>query len=387
MNKNIAILLRKLDSGGSERQALLLAQILAKRGLKVTVITFYSGGALESEASSSCDYSYISLDKIGRWDAIGFMARLIRTLRKGEIAVVFSFLLGPNLAAAAAKLFLPRLMVFWSLRNSSIPTGDRGLLGRLLWRLEAWLQFVPERIVVNSSTGLAFHARRGIPESRFELIPNGIDMEIIKIDALARELARTELGISMDTVVIGCVARMDPVKNHLLLLESFIELQKLGYSNVALMLIGDLREPVLSQIQARIAQAGVGTAVHILGDRSDLGNLYNAIDIFTLVSQSEGMPNALAESLVAGRYCITSDVGECRALLGESGHVLTTISQECLTAAFRAALDNQRYDLSDEHRLAIRQSVATRYGLEKMGRSYFELLPVCSEVPQGGLSK
>ena len=83
MNTNspikIVFLVRALDYGGAQRQLVTLANALDKDRFDVTVISFYSGQPLEQELAD--DVRFISLDKRGRWDLIGFLRRLIRELR------------------------------------------------------------------------------------------------------------------------------------------------------------------------------------------------------------------------------------------------------------------------------------------------------------------
>src|SRR3954454_20726228 len=69
----ILLLVRALGLGGAERQTVNLATGLARRGHKVTVATFYPGGAFESILSresvlSGGNLAYLRLEKRGRWD-------------------------------------------------------------------------------------------------------------------------------------------------------------------------------------------------------------------------------------------------------------------------------------------------------------------------------
>ncbi len=79
----IAFLIRSLDLGGAEGQLAILAKGLSAKGFDVAVLTYYPGGPLERDLSDTCVRLH-NLEKRGRWDMPGFMARLARLLRDVE---------------------------------------------------------------------------------------------------------------------------------------------------------------------------------------------------------------------------------------------------------------------------------------------------------------
>ena len=65
----IAILIRKLDLGGVQRQTSVLARGLHELGVDVTVVSFYSGGMFEEELRRA-GVRVLSLKKSGRYDIL-----------------------------------------------------------------------------------------------------------------------------------------------------------------------------------------------------------------------------------------------------------------------------------------------------------------------------
>ena len=57
------------------------------------------------------------------------------------------------------------------------------------------------------------------------------------------------------------------------------------------------------------ASLGLADAVHFLGQRQDVPDLLNAMDIFVLPSYSEGVSLALLEAMAAGLPVIATAVG------------------------------------------------------------------------------
>ena len=76
----IIFLVRSLTYGGAQQQLVILAKGLQEMGHSVQVITFYPGGVLEKNLERNSIHVR-TLDKQGRWDVIGFFARLVNNCR------------------------------------------------------------------------------------------------------------------------------------------------------------------------------------------------------------------------------------------------------------------------------------------------------------------
>ena len=112
------------------------------------------------------------------------------------------------------------------------------------------------------------------------------------------------MSIRVNNFVIGHVGSFQKVKNHKYLLEifrSFVDENPQGI----LLLIGDgsLRDA----IQKQIFSLRLTNHVRLLGVRSDIPRLLQAMDIFVMPSLSEGLPVTLVEAQASGLSCLISD--------------------------------------------------------------------------------
>ena len=153
--------------------------------------------------------------------------------------------------------------------------------------------------------------------SRFEVLPNAIDVGTYCFDHEVRVKTRRALGLG-DGPVVGHVGRFSEEKNHRFLLDVFGELLRFR-PGARLVLIGD--GALRPGIEGRAAEGGLADYVLFLGDRKDVPDLYQAMDALVLPSFFEGLPMVGVEAQCAGLPMICSDrvpdevaIGDCEFL-------------------------------------------------------------------------
>lgn len=137
----------------------------------------------------------------------------------------------------------------------------------------------------------------------FKVIPNAIDAEKFYFDEEIRGKKREELGIT-DEFVVGHVGRISYQKNHKFLIEIFNELLRIEPNAILLLVgVGEKEEEVRKQIH----KLGIDEKVKFLGNRSDVNELYQAMDVFVMPSFFEGIPVVGVEAQFADLPCVFSD--------------------------------------------------------------------------------
>lgn len=340
----VVLLIRSLDIGGAERQLVELAKGLHRRGVAVRVLTFYAGGALRPELEAD-GVAVQDLGKRGRWHVLTFFLRLITDLRAYRPQVLYSFLPVANILATLVRPVVdPRMRVVWGVRASNVD------LARYDWTFQAvaWLERAlsqyADAIVVNSRAGYDYHAALGFPSRRMHVIANGIDTERFRFDAEGRQRVRSEWNVADDELLIGLVARLDPMKGH----ETFLQAAARFVREVPrarFACVGDGPPTYRDHLQSLGAELGLHNHIIWAGARSDMPAVYSAFDIATSSSYGEGFSNAIAEAMACERPCVVTDVGDSRLIVGECGAVVRTASAIALAqgmAELRRRLLNER---------------------------------------------
>lgn len=135
------------------------------------------------------------------------------------------------------------------------------------------------------------------------LLNNAIDLDKFKYDEQLRNKKRKELNIKDDTLVIGHVGRFVEQKNHRFLIDIFNEVHK-QKENSILLLVG--QGPLMEEMKEKVKTLGIEDSVKFLGQRNDVNELYNAMDLFLFPSLYEGLGMVVVEAQVSGLPCVVS---------------------------------------------------------------------------------
>lgn len=140
-------------------------------------------------------------------------------------------------------------------------------------------------------------------KKEFKVIPNAVESEKFLYNEDIRIAKRKELGIT-DEFVVGHVGRFSYQKNHKFLIRIFNELQKKN-NEVVLLLVGVGNKE--AEIKRQVKEFGIEDKVKFLGNRSDVSELYQVMDVFVLPSRFEGIPVVGIEAQFADLPCFFSD--------------------------------------------------------------------------------
>ncbi len=137
----------------------------------------------------------------------------------------------------------------------------------------------------------------------FDIVPNAFEASKFYFNESVRKEKRKELGLT-DEFVVGHVGRLCYPKNHRFLVDIFNEVLKID-SKAVLLIIGTGEKT--EEIKNYVSELGINKNVKFLGNRSDVAELYQAIDIFALPSLFEGVPLVGIEAQFADLPCLFSD--------------------------------------------------------------------------------
>lgn len=287
-----------IGGGGAERAISNTASYFAEQGWDTILLTSFR---IKNEFTYSKKVKRMSIenDQIMQSCVKRNISRIkaVRQICKREgIDVVVSFMGEPNFRALIAVTGLKTKCVI-SVRNDPVREyggAVRQLLGRYLLPCANGAVFQTE------------DAKMWFPEKlqkRSAIIYNVVDDRFYSVDYKG------------GTNIISC-GRINPVKNHALLVRSFKKVHDL-YPNVHLCIYGE--QDVHVGLSELIGELDLCDTVFLMGRTDDVPSVLAEAKLFVLSSNYEGMPNALMEAMAAGVPCISTDCpcGGPRELFGK----------------------------------------------------------------------
>lgn len=327
---------RCLGAGGAERQIVLLAKDLHGRGIPVAVMVFYGNGIFRSELDEA-GVPVIDLKKSGRYNIIGFALKIIRSVRDYKPSVIYSFM-SANIIATILQPFLGGTKVVWGVRSSDMNLSHYDWLTRLFDRFSISLSRFADAIICNSESGRLHIENQGYRNPKMYVISNGIEAKKFTNSPNSRLTKRLEWNVPEGSLIMGNIARIDPMKDHanlLMAVKSVIEM----IPGVHLVCIGSGSSSLLSQLEEITNTLNIKHAVHWLGHSENVAQDYSAIDLLIQSSSfGEGFPNVIGEAMACGLPVVATDVGDCRQIVGDCGWIVPPRNPQALATAIGQAI-------------------------------------------------
>jgi glycosyltransferase involved in cell wall biosynthesis len=332
--RTVLHLITTLTQGGAER---VMSEVVPSPDRDVTarhVVVSLARGGMFAELLASRGVEVRSLDMRPGRDLLRGVRRMRALERELAPDLVVSWMYHACLVAMLASPLRRRHSVpeqVWFLQGSLHNLDGLPWHTRAIVRLLARCSRRADAIAINSREGLAHHARLGYRPHRWMVLPNGCDTTTFRPDATDRAVVREELGVPSDAVLLVSVARVHPQKDHPTLLAAVREAQRVD-PRIQLLMIGTGTDALLSEL-SDVQRGGTGSRVLGIGPRPDVARLLRGCDVLVSSSTSEGLPNALLEGMASGLPSVVTDVGDCRAVVGDTGRVVPPSDVSALATA------------------------------------------------------
>jgi glycosyltransferase involved in cell wall biosynthesis len=138
-------------------------------------------------------------------------------------------------------------------------------------------------------------------------VPNGVDVEaLLRLTAEERARKRQSLGLNLDDVVIGTVARLAKEKDFETFLRAVARARE-KLPPLRSVIVGE--GPLRAQLESFASSLDLAGVVQFVGERKDVGEVIQCYDAFLLTSVIEGMPNAVMESQLLGVPVVATSAG------------------------------------------------------------------------------
>jgi len=228
--------------------------------------------------------------------------------------------------------------------------------------------FTDQVTAISKATKQALVEFENIPEKSIDVIYNGIAPLSIKQDEVNK--LRSELAIPENHIILGTIARFDPIKNHTMMLEAF-SLVLEQQPNTTLIIVGDGEER--ENIETCIKKLNIQNQVILIGYQTTPQNYLELMDIYLLSSLSEGTSMTLLEAMSLSKPCVVTDVGGNPEVIidGENGFVTANDDAISFSSAIEKLLEDN--DKSTYFANSTKQIYEKKYNVSVMNNAFKSL--------------
>lgn len=272
----------------------------------------------------------------------GGLRRIVAETRPGVAIVHSHFQLG-SIAAILLRRSLHAQGLVRTAHGTSLHEWSNNPIGRLcrfvftrsLFPL-AFDQEVGVSVASTDSLNEAWGTR--VARKPAVMIPNAIPA--VAPASVSREAKRQELGFEPGEIVIGSVGRLSEQKGYVYLVRAapFI-FARYPQARIALTGDGELR----GALEQEARTLGVADRIRFLGLRTDVPDIYRALDLFVSPSLWEGLPTVVLEAMAYGAPVVATGIPGTRDLLvdGDNGWLARPADPADLARAVLTALENR----------------------------------------------
>lgn len=308
------------------------------------------------------------------WRSYRALIRLLKQDRP-QVLHTHSSKAGVMGRSAARKLKIP---VVHTIHGAAFHYGQPALLHNLYKQAERWAGKRTDHFITvcDAMRDQYLEAGIGSPEN-YTTIYSGMDVTPFLTPSRPREEIRRDLGISVENIVIGKIARLFHLKGHHFVIEAAKRLVP-DHPHVKFLFVGDgvLRD----EYQQQIDDAGLTDRFIFTGlvPPAEVPDLIHAMDIVVHTSEWEGLARVLVQGLLAGKPVVSFDIDGAKEVVipEETGFLVPFADLDRLTESLNSLISDR--ELGERFGRTGRERFTEPFRHETMTRRirevYFDLL-------------
>ncbi len=322
--------INNLATGGAEK--LLLDSIPKYRKLGIEMDLLLLNGKeypFVSELRKRCDCKIISLGE-GSVYRFKHIFKLKKHLKSYDLVHVHLF---PALywVAFAKKWFHIKTPLIFTEHNTTNRRRDHWFLSRMDRKLYKMYKSI---ITISAEVDSNLKAHLDLPDSRFEFIQNGIDVEAIRE---ASPIDPSEFSLPDGSKIIIQVSSFTDQKDQATVIRAMQHLD----AQVHLVLVGT--GPTMEQVQSLTKELQLEARVHFLGVRMDVPDLLKMSDVVILSTHYEGLSLSSIEALASGKPFVATRAPGLSEIVEGAGVLFEIGNDRALAEAVQKLLDSEEY--------------------------------------------
>jgi len=295
-----------------------------------------------------------------------FLIKLLQSLKPD---IVQTWLVHADFIGSIAARLAGIKKILWNVRYSNIEIDKSKLTTILIIKVLAKLSYIiPEIIVIVSKKAKKIYESKGYDKRKLKFIPNGYDLSNLKGSEVQKIDFQKKIKIKKQIPLIGYVARYDPLKDHLNLLNALSLIRLKGKDFFCILVGSNINKNKI--LISEIKKLRLNNCVRLLGPVKNVSKVMNLLDIHVQSSASEGFPNVVAEAMVHKTPCVVTNVGDSSYIVGKTGWVVPPNDSVKLAKAIETAFNEIGTKNWNKKCNEARVRIKQKFSLSKMIKSY-----------------
>ncbi len=364
MRLRILHIVNSLQVGGLENGVVNLVSRLDARNFENCICCINASGPMEKRITGQ-----VEIHSLGKGTGRDYLLplKIARVVKRVRPDIVHTRNWAAIDGVVAARLGGVRRIIHGEHgREASDPQGSNLLRQKARKVLNP---FISKFITVSADLRRWLIEVVGVQADKVTQIINGVDIERFRHagDTVSKKM---KMGLDPDSFVIGTVGRIDPVKDIKTLIKAFshFSVNADNKRKLKLLIIGSGSEE--AKLKAFAAEKKMTGSINFLGERSDIAELMQAMDVFVLSSIAEGISNTILEAMASGLPVVATKAGGNEELVddGKTGLVVPISDDRALAGALLQYLIHP--EKGREHGENGRAKAVERFSLTSMVESY-----------------
>lgn len=359
--KNVAILRSSHVLTGPEYLILdLVTQLRNDKDINCTLICLWKNQDHSIPIFEEAKNRGLDVKRIDAWGRFNFwiIPRVLSIIRKNRFDLIHTMGYKADIVGLAVGRLarLPVICHIPGFVESYYRTRAYNLFTILLARFF-------NRVIACSDSVARTVSSTGVRRDKIVTIRNCVSFERCKVGVDEVERIRKELGLADGVQIVANLARLDPEKGHIYILQAAREVLN-SLKDVKFVIIGNGR--LREELESSARRMGIEKNVIFTGYRIDAQAILSLATVVAFPSLKEGIPLAMLQGMALGKPVVASAVDGIPEVIidGVNGYLVSPSDYVTLAGALKKILSDS--ELSASLGEGARKTVVKEYGMEVM---------------------
>ena len=354
-----------MDSGGAEN---ILFNIAKSKNIDEAIIISLTDIGFYGLRLINQGYKVYALNMQKNFLLVFKFIYLVILIKKFRPKYVHTWLYHANLIGGIAGKIARVKRIYWSIHHDYEYSNFIMMIEMKILTILSYL--IPNKIIYCSKMVQKNHINNGYKKLISQTIENGISTSQFKPNKKYRKELRNKFKIGNDCLLLGNVSRYHPIKDHENLFKalSLLNDEKINYKCI---LVGSGLINNNNELLQKIKKFNLSDNVILYGKSFQIYKIMAGLDLHVLSSKKEAFGMVLLEAMSTGIACLSTDVGEAKNIIGNTGWIVNV--SDPATLAFKISkIVKEKINLDTFSSLR-RDRILRKYSLEKMIKRYSQI--------------